>query len=80
MGDGRRKLNRSHPDYAEYTKKFNALWDAYAKREEEELAKYPPQRGQDHPAYVVLRPIHRKLCEDIKSLQREYEYLFVEDE
>lgn len=78
MSAGKRKLNKAHPDCAAYTEKFNALWDTYSKREEEELAKYPDYKGLDHPAYAVLRPLHRKLSEDIKDLQKEYDYLFTD--
>ena len=69
-------INKNHPDYPAYSKKHKFLWDMYLKREEEELSKYPDYHGQDHPAYAVLRPLHRKLSEDIKSLQKEYAYLF----
>ena len=79
MIGGRKRLNKAHPDCAEYTRKFYAIWDAYEKREEEEKAKYPDYHGQDHPAYVVLRPIHRKCCEATKALQEEYAYLFTEE-
>ena len=73
------KLNKSHPDCAEYTEKFNALWDAYIELEEKEEAKYPTWSGKDHPANAVLRPARRKLSEDIKALQKEYAYLFTEE-
>lgn len=80
MNDTKRKrLNREHPDCEEYTKKFNAIWDAYAELEKEEEAKYPDWGGKDHPADTVLRPARRKLSEDIKALQQEYAYLFTED-
>lgn len=72
-------LNKSHPDCAKYTEKFNALWDAYIELEEKEEAKYPAWSGKDHPANTVLRPARRKLSEDIKALQKEYSYLFTEE-
>ena len=71
-------INKNHPDYPAYSTKHKALWDAYMKLCDEEKAKYPDWRGQDHPAYTVLRPAHRKLSEDIKALQKEYAYLFAE--
>lgn len=80
MSGSKKKINKDHPDCAEYTKKFHAIWDAYFLLEETERAKYPDWHGQDHPADEVLRPAHRKCCEDTKELQREYAHLFTEDE
>lgn len=74
----RKKLNKNHPDCAEYTERFNALWDAYFALEEKEKAKYPDWQGKDHPAYTILRPIHKECCEKTKALQEEYAYLFTE--
>ena len=80
MGDTKRKrLNKNHPDCTEYTRKFNAIWDAYFKLENEERAKYPDWQGKDHPADTVLRPIHRECCKKTKALQEEYAYLFTEE-
>lgn len=79
-GTKQKRLNRDHPDCAKYTKKFNALWDAYMEREKAEKAKYPDWRGRDQPADAVLRPLHRKLSDDIKALQQEYSYLFTDEE
>lgn len=73
-------LNKNHPDYAMYTAKFRAIWEGYFKREEEEKGKYPDWNGLDHPADSVLRPIHKKCCEETKKLQQEYAYLFTEEE
>lgn len=69
-------VNKNHPDYPTYSAKHKELCDAYMKLWDEEEAKYPAWQGQDHPAYEVLRPAHRKLSEDIKALQKEYAYLF----
>lgn len=80
MSESKKKhLNKNHPDCAEYTKKFNKLWDAYMKLWDQEDKKYPNWQGQDSPAHEVLRPAHRKLSEDIRALQREYAYLFTEE-
>ncbi len=79
-GQRRKRLNRNHPDCAAYTAKFRAIWDAYFKKEDEEKAKYPDWHGWDHPADSVLRPIHKKCCEETKKLQQEYAYLFTEEE
>lgn len=72
-------VNKNHPDYPIYSKKHKYLWDAYLKHEEKELAKYPDYYGQDHPAYAVLRPLHKQFCTQVKALQKEYSYLFIED-
>lgn len=76
----KKRINADHPNCVEYTARLRALWDAYFKREEVEKAKYPDWRGLDHPADVVLRPIFRTCCEDVKLLQQEYAYLFTEEE
>ena len=33
--------------------------------------KYPNWRGLDHPADAVLRPAYRKICENLKAIQKE---------
>lgn len=73
-------VNKNHPDYPMYSAKHKALWDVYFKLDEAERAKYPDWKGKDHPANTVLRPAFRKLSEDIKALQKEYAYLFTEEE
>lgn len=76
---GKRRLDQSHPDCAEYTEKFTKLWEEYYALEEREEAKYPDWRGKDHPAYVVLCPAYRECCRKTKALQEQYSYLFVEE-
>lgn len=76
----KRRLNTNHPDCAEYTAKFQAIWDSYYVLEDEEKAKYPDWRGQDHPANNVLCPAFRKCCAETKKLQQEYSYLFMKEE
>lgn len=78
-GSKKRHLNKSHPDCAEYTKKYNELWDSYVKFKEEEEAKYPNWTGLDHPANSVIVPAFRKMCADIKELQKKYSHLFTEE-
>lgn len=75
---GKKHLNKNHPDCAEYTKKFNEIWDEYFTVEEQERLKYPDWKGKDHPADEVLRPLHKKCSEQTKKLQEQYSYLFVE--
>ncbi len=72
-------VDKTHPDYPVYSAKHKALWDTYIKLEEEEEAKYPDWNGKDHPANTVLRPARRRLSEDVKALQKEYDYLFTEE-
>ena len=80
MSEGKQKhLNKSHPDCSEYTRRFHELWEGYSKLQKDEESKYPDWRGKDHPADEVLRPAFRKLSEDIKALQKEYSYLFIEE-
>ena len=73
-------INENHPDYPAYSAKFKELWDAYMKLWDEEDAKYPNWQGRVHPAHEVLHSAHRKLSEDIKALQKEYAYLFFDDD
>lgn len=75
---GRKRLDQSHPDCAEYTAKFKKIWEDYYALEEREKSKYPDWRGLDHPANAVLCPVYRKCCEETKALQEQYSYLFVE--
>lgn len=74
---GRKRLDQSHPDCAEYTAKFREIWDIYYALEKREKAKYSDWRGKDHPANVVLCPAYRKCCEETKALQKQYEHLFI---
>ena len=78
-GEKRKSINRNHPNCAEYSARFHAIWDAYFKLEDKEKAKYPDWQGKDHPANAVLRPIHKKCCAETRALQEEYAYLFTED-
>ena len=73
------KLDTSHPDCAEYTARFHAIWDAYFALDDEETAKYPNWNGLDHPANVILCPAYRECCKATKKLQQEYSYLFIEE-
>ncbi len=75
----KRHVDTSHPDCAEYTRKFHEIWNYYFETEAKEKAKYPDWEGKDHPAYEVLRPLHRECCEKTKRLQEQYAYLFIEE-
>lgn len=76
---GGKHLKQDHPDCAEYTRRFNEIWNKYFAIENTERAKYPDWRGKDHPADEVLRPLHKKCCEQTKKLQEQYSYLFTEE-
>lgn len=80
MSETRRTINRSHPDFQEYSRKFHEIWDEYYLLEDTEKAKYPDWQGKDHPADVILRPAYKKCCEETKKLQEEYAYLFTEED
>lgn len=76
---GRRRVDSSHPDCEEYTRKFKELWAQYYELEDKERAKYPDWKGKDHPADVILVPAYRKCCEETKALQHEYSHIFKEE-
>ena len=73
-------MDRDHPDYPVYISKCKALFASYQKRIDEEMEKYPDQHGLDHPAYVVTRQLDREKNAELRKLQKEYAYLFTEEE
>lgn len=75
-----KRVNREHPDYPVYISKCKSLFAAYQKQFDEEIAKYPDQHGRDHPAYAVIRPLDRKKNAELRELQKEYSYLFTEED
>lgn len=77
------RLNQSHPDCAEYTRRFWAIanaqsqeWDAINAAGR---AKYPDWQGKDSPWERELVECSRKYNAQIKELQEEYAYLFTEE-
>lgn len=64
-------INKSHPIYPEYIRKCEEL----AKRGMAETSAVPYSGGQDGP----LGDVYRKYLNELKALQREYRYLFIED-
>ena len=78
MGE-KKRLDTTHPDCEEYTKKFKALWDAYYTLEKQEKEKFPDWNGKDHPANDALIPAYNKCCADTKALQNQYSYLFIKE-
>lgn len=67
-------IDKSHPDFEEYKRKYWAL----VKAEEEEIENLPKPKihGRDGESNSV----HKKYVRLIKELQKEYEYLFISDE
>lgn len=63
-------INKNHPKYAEYQKKFEDL----ARQQQEEADLVPYSRGQDGP----LEDVFRKYVDKLKALKTEYSYLFTE--
>lgn len=76
---GRRRVDTTHPDCEEYTRKLTSLWTQYYELEDKERAKYPDWEGKDHPAGVILASAYRKCCEETKALQQEYKHIFKEE-
>lgn len=72
----KKKIDKTHPLYAEYVAKCNALFRDYAEKIEAERAKYPEWQGLDHPSYVVVRSLERECNAQLKALQIEFGFLF----
>jgi len=66
-------VNRNHPDFPEYERKYAALWEKYDRRMEEVEPKRWEWRGRDDP---YTPGIMRELNAGIKALQKEYKHLF----
>ena len=76
-----KRVNREHPDYPVYIDKCRKIHAVYQKKIDVEEAKYPDWRnwpGRDHPSSLVIRQIGREENEELKKLQQEYSYLFIE--
>lgn len=73
-----KRIDKNNPKYDEYIAHCKSLTDAFVKKEEQILAKYPRWEGLDHPADVEINPIRRQFHADLKKLQRRYSFLFVE--
>ena len=74
----RQRINKQHPQYAEYIEKCEKLASEYFEIEDKLKAQYPNWRGLDHPADGEIMPYWKKFHEDLKRLQAEYSFLFVE--
>ncbi len=80
--NGRKKINKRHPDYQKYIKECEELRDICIKQEEavEEAgrAEYPDWCGKDSPWGSKEREIAKKFSRELKELQKKYAHLFLE--
>lgn len=72
---GKRKVNRSHPDFPEYKRKFDELWDEMEQETQKAVETMGEISGMDGPHVAV----HKKYSGRITVLQKQYAYLFVEE-
>ncbi len=72
-------IDKQHPDYPEFKRKLDALWEEFGRIAEAERAKYPDWRGWDHPAEKVLHPIRKKYNAKAAAIWKEYAYLFMDN-
>lgn len=73
-----RKIDKSHIDYSEYIEKCKAVSEKYIALEQAAEDKYHGWTGRDHPAGPEIHNIKKMYCEELKELQKEYDYLFTE--
>lgn len=71
----KRRVDRSHPDFPEYKQKFEEIWIEMEQEEERVEVENRDFRGMDGPVAAV----HKKYAKRITALQKQYEYLFVEE-
>ena len=75
-GGTKMSINKQHPLYQEYIAKCKTARKKYRAEEDSVLAQYPEWRGRDHPAGAELRAIELRHNAEIRSLQKEYSFLF----
>ena len=76
----KKKINQSHPRYADYIAECKALFFEYDAWIEAERAKYPDWNGLDHPSYTVVRPLDRERNAKLRKIQEKYGFLFSEED
>ena len=69
-------INPRDPAYQEYIAECKKLSKRYFEEEDAILAKYPLEKGLDHPAGHELREISLRHNAELKTLQRKYSFLF----
>ena len=74
---GKRILNKSHPLVGEYTEKFYRICDEFNRVEDEMTQKHHRSDGRDVMEFV-MNPYRKKFYDDIKALQKEYDFLFLD--
>lgn len=79
---GRKKINKTHPDFSAYYAKCEALWAEYKPQidaaEETGRAAQPDWRGNDSPWAGRERAVMKQYHAELKKLQEEYAALFEE--
>jgi hypothetical protein len=79
--NAKKEIDKSDPKYNEYISKCKKLWDKYQIKIDAEIAKYPNWKigmGLDHPASVATHDMEVQRNAELKKLQKEYAFLFVE--
>ena len=66
------RVNKDHPDYPAYAKKHNEIWERKCGKIKHLELTNNGMDGEDDR-------IRRELIEEIKKLQKEYSFLFVEN-
>lgn len=70
------KLNKNHPDCAEYRRKWEELTTEYKEKIEKIENEHSDYRGLDNPyTNETIKEFHKK----IKELQSKYAYLYTEE-
>jgi len=69
-------VNKKHPDYDEYIEKCNDIKKRMEAEKKKIISENPvPRKAFDGPVVAV----HKKYALEIKALQKEYHYLFIEE-
>lgn len=74
--NAKRKADRSHPDFPEYKRKFDELWEAQTIEVKRVVEQAGPPSGLDGPEVAV----HKKYAKKITDLQKEYSHIFIEED
>ena len=70
-------VNKNHPDYDEYIEKCKDITKKMEKEKNKVISENPiPRKAFDGPESIV----HKKYALELKKLQKEYHYLFTEEE
>lgn len=72
----RKRINKNHPEYEEYSKEFDRLVQAMTDEEDQVEAETRDFRGMDGPVTAV----HKKYAKKMTELQNQYAHLFIEED